>query len=250
MLHDNGVLSGTTNQNRCFTITVKVTDSNGCTGTVTCTFCIECQPITVMNPAITLGDRGRLFQRAVHRDRHPRHADVHHPRPAAGRSVVERLERRALRHSDRGGVFVIYVTAADTHGCFATGNRYTLTINPSIPSGPCPDPAITPPILPPTVAAVPYSQGLLATGGTPPYTFTVTQGPLPAGLSLVPPGPDTASVIGIPTVSGEMNVIITATDANGCTGKWHHPDIDSRALRLGARGSGRVLRRGGFHRAA
>ena len=53
-----------------------------------------------------------------------------------------------------------------------------------------------------------------ATGGTPGYTYTVTQGStLPAGLSLSTGG----ALSGTPTVAGSYNFTITATDSRGCT---------------------------------
>jgi hypothetical protein len=219
-LQSNGVLSGTTNQTGCFTITVKVTDSNGCSGTVTCTFCFGCQPISVINPAVTSGTEGVFFSQpftatgilglATFTTADPLPAGLS---PLGSNGVLSGTPTET-------GVFVIHVTATDTNGCSATGAPYTLTISaaPPPPPPPCPDIFVTPATLPPAVATVAYLQGLTATGGTAPYTFTVTGGALPNGLSLVPTGPATASITGIPTVSAEMNLTITASDANGCVG--------------------------------
>jgi Putative Ig domain len=46
----------------------------------------------------------------------------------------------------------------------------------------------TPTTLIPAVLGVPYSQALLATGGTPPYAWFLPSGALPAGLTLSPAG--------------------------------------------------------------
>lgn len=61
---------------------------------------------------------------------------------------------------------------------------------------------------------VPYSQSISATGGAAPYTFAVTAGALPDGLTLSPAG----LLSGTPTTSGTSTFTITATDDNGCTG--------------------------------
>lgn len=55
-----------------------------------------------------------------------------------------------------------------------------------------------------------------ATGGTAPYTFTVSAGTLPSGLTLTAAG----VLSGTPTASGTYNFTVTATDAGGnnCTG--------------------------------
>lgn len=66
--------------------------------------------------------------------------------------------------------------------------------------------------------AVPYSATVSATGGTAPYTFAVTAGTLPAGLTLISSGPSSALLSGTPTTTGTSVFTITATDANGCTG--------------------------------
>ena len=64
--------------------------------------------------------------------------------------------------------------------------------------------------LPAAITSVAYSQALSATGGTSPYTWTVTTGALPSGLSL-----STAGVIsGTPTVAvtATVNFTVTVTD--------------------------------------
>lgn len=61
---------------------------------------------------------------------------------------------------------------------------------------------------------VAYNQTLTATGGTAGYSFAVTAGALPNGLTLTTGG----VLSGNPTALGTANFAVTATDANGCTG--------------------------------
>lgn len=56
---------------------------------------------------------------------------------------------------------------------------------------------------------VAYSQTLASTGGVGPYTYAVTSGSLPAGLSLT-----SGVVSGTPTTTGTSNFTITVTDSN------------------------------------
>ncbi len=56
-----------------------------------------------------------------------------------------------------------------------------------------------------------YTNTLTAAGGTGPYSWTVTTGALPAGLTL---NPATGVISGTPTASGFSNFTVSATDAN------------------------------------
>ncbi|HEX8090770.1 MAG TPA: Ig domain-containing protein, partial [Blastocatellia bacterium] len=55
-----------------------------------------------------------------------------------------------------------------------------------------------------------YSQQLLGTGGTPPYTWSMANGTLPPGLSL---NADTGRISGKPTVPGSYAFIVRITDS-------------------------------------
>jgi hypothetical protein len=77
---------------------------------------------------------------------------------------------------------------------------------------------ISPPALAITVSAFPsgtqgtsYSKSLLATGGTTPYTWSISSGSLPAGLSLAA---STGLISGTPTANGTFNFTATVTDSS------------------------------------
>ena len=76
----------------------------------------------------------------------------------------------------------------------------------------CPTIALSPATLPNGTVAVAYSQTLVGSGGTAPYTFALTGGTLPAGLTLTSAG----VLAGTPTAAGTSSFTIRATDANGC----------------------------------
>jgi hypothetical protein len=59
-----------------------------------------------------------------------------------------------------------------------------------------------------------YAQTITATGGVAPYTFAVTSGSLPPGLTLASSG----ALSGTPSAAGTFAFTVTATDSNECTG--------------------------------
>ena len=75
----------------------------------------------------------------------------------------------------------------------------------------CPTIALGPTFLPNGIAGANYNQLITATGGSPPYEFTVT-GALPPGVKL-----STAGVLtGVPVITGEFSFTVKARDRNNC----------------------------------
>jgi len=70
--------------------------------------------------------------------------------------------------------------------------------------------AVTPP-LPSGDVAVGYNASLVATGGVPPYTWSVTSGQLPSGLKL---DPTTGAISGIPILTTTSNFAVEVEDSN------------------------------------
>ena len=61
---------------------------------------------------------------------------------------------------------------------------------------------------------VAYSSALVASGGTPPYTFVISSGSLPPGLTL---NPSTGAITGTPTTAGTYSYTAKVTDSLGAT---------------------------------
>ena len=76
------------------------------------------------------------------------------------------------------------------------------------------DPAIVTTGLPDAIAGEPYSQTVQATGGIVPYTWAITSGALPQGLSL---GRTTGAISGTPAAAGIAVFIVQVTDSRQTT---------------------------------
>jgi hypothetical protein len=61
---------------------------------------------------------------------------------------------------------------------------------------------------------VPYSAQINATGGEPAYTWSLSVGTLPSGVTL---NPNTGLISGTPTVGGTYNITVMVRDQGGRT---------------------------------
>jgi uncharacterized protein YhjY with autotransporter beta-barrel domain len=124
-----------------------------------------------------------------------------------------------------GGAFSFTLTATDSStgtGPFSIAAAYTVTID-------APALAVTPSSLPNATVAQAYNQTFGATGGVAPYTYAVTGGALPTGLTLSPAG----VLSGSPTQGGMFTFTVSATDASTGAG----PYTVSQAVTLTVSGS-------------
>ncbi|MFO1394416.1 MAG: putative Ig domain-containing protein [Steroidobacteraceae bacterium] len=207
-LATGGVLAGTPTVNGSFTFTVTATDSQGFSAARVYTLVIAVPTITV-NPTSPL-PAGRQF------------ASYSQTITASGGAVPYTFAVTAgalpagLSLTTGGalsgvptvsGSFSFTVTATDSQG-FKGTRAYTLTVA----AGPVI--ALSPASLPSGGQNLPYSQAVTASGGTAPYTYALTSGSLPAGMTISGSG----QLSGTPSVSGTFGFTVTATDAQGYIG--------------------------------
>ncbi|MFN2414319.1 MAG: kelch repeat-containing protein, partial [Pyrinomonadaceae bacterium] len=122
-------------------------------------------------------------------------------------------------------------TGAERAGTLTVAGR-TFTVNQAA----CPAITLSPAAPPGGAQGVAYSQTFTADGGTAPYTFAVTAGALPPGLSLSSSG----ALTGTPTSLGTYNFTVTATDSGGCAGaRAYTLFVDAGWAATGAMGTGR-----------
>jgi len=79
----------------------------------------------------------------------------------------------------------------------------------------CPTITLTPSTLPNGALGSAYSQTISASGGAPPYVFSVLAGTLPPGLLL---NSSSGGLTGVPTQAGSFTFTVRAADSLGCFG--------------------------------
>ena len=121
----------------------------------------------------------------------------------AGLTLVPATGLIAGRPSVAGTAsFTVQVSDAENPAATASANlSITVTVNPL---------TVTTAALPAATADVSYSAKLAVSGGIAPYTWSVTQGSLPAGLKL---DPSTGAISGKPTAPGTASFTVTVGDA-------------------------------------
>lgn len=210
-----GQISGTPSAAGTFTFTVTATDVNGCPGSRAYTIVITnpgC-PVIIVNPAtLPPGIIGTPYNQTV--------SATGGAAPYTYSISAGALPNGLTLNGTSGiisgtpttaGQSNFTVTATDANGC--QGSRPYSIVIPVVPI--CPFITVNPPTLPAGVIGTLYSQTITASGGTAPYTFAVTSGALPNGLTL---DPTTGIISGTPTTAGQFDFVITATDGNGCPG--------------------------------
>ncbi|MGA9750656.1 MAG: putative Ig domain-containing protein [Acidobacteriota bacterium] len=210
-LSPSGVLSGTPTASGTSNFTVTAADANGCTGKQQYILIINpsvCPPIVVNPATLPSGTVGGAYSQNISASGGTGVYSFEVTLGSLPAGLALSLTGTLSGVPTAAGTFSFTMTATDANGCKG-GGAYVLTI-----AAPCPTITLLPSSLPVGRVGVAYSQTMLASGGTGPYSFAVTSGGLPAGLTL-----SSAGVLsGTPTVSGTSSFTMTATDGNGCKG--------------------------------
>jgi hypothetical protein len=207
-LSTTGSISGTPTANGVSSFTVQLTDGGQRVATKTLSITISGQTLTITTPSLPNGSIGVAYSQtlAASGGTPPYTWAIASGSLPAGLSL--NVKSGTLSGTPSGApatfTFTVQVTDSTTGPAPLTAQKaFTLSITP-------PAPTITTLSLPNGSIGVAYAQTLQASGGTPPYTWSLASGSLPAGLTL---NPTTGSISGTPTAGGPFAITVMVTDS-------------------------------------
>jgi len=213
-LASNGNLTGTPTLPGNYGFTVRATDANGCTGERGYTLVVNSAPC----PSVTINNNSPLPAGRVGTSYSLAFTGTGGTTPYVF-SITAGVLPGGLTLSPGGtlsgtpmpaGNYNFNVRLTDAKGCMDEAN-YDLVIN----NPECPAVTINPATLPAGTIGAAYNQALTATGGSGSYSFSISAGTLPTGLSLASGG----ALGGTPTVAGNYSFTVRASLASGCAGE-------------------------------
>src|ERR1022692_1099033 len=200
-----GTLSGTPGTAGPSSFTVRVTDSTSATATAALSITINPPALGITTSSLPAGTIGVAYSQALGASggSPPYSWSVASGTLPAGLSLVAGGTISGTPGAAGASSFTVRVT--DSASASSTA-ALSITINPAALG-------ITTSSLPAGTVGVAYSQALVASGGSPPYSWAVASGTLPAGLSLAAGG----TLSGKPSTAGPSSFTVRVTDSTSAT---------------------------------
>jgi Putative Ig domain len=211
-LSSSGVISGTPTGNGTSTFTVKVTDSTTptvqtATQSLSITIAVAVTPVTITTTSIPSGQVGTAYSTALAASggTTPYSWSISSGSLPAGLTLSTASTISGTPTASGSFTFTVKVTDSTTPTAQTATQSLTLTISSAATTL-----QITTLSLPNGVQGTAYTTTLAATGGTTPYSWSISSGSLPAGLTLAAP---TGVISGTPTATGTSSFTVKVTDS-------------------------------------
>jgi len=215
-LSSSGLLSGSPAAGGAFNFAIKATDSSGgsgpFSGTMAYSMTVAAPTITVTPSTLASPTTGQAYSQTLTASGG---VGAYSYRVGAG-ALPTGLSLSAAGvlsgTPTAGGTFNVTIIATDSAtgaGPYSGTQSYALTVN-------APTITVTPTIAPNAVRGQVYSHTFSASGGVGTYSYGVSAGALPAGLTLSPAG----VLSGTPTQIGSFSFTVRATDSTTGAGPY------------------------------
>ena len=199
-----GAITGVPSASGPSSFTVKVTDTNGASGTAPLSITVKAKALIITTGPLSPMTMGQGFETMLTATNGsaPYSWSITSGLPPAGLGLVPATGKLAGAPTTAGaGSFTIRATDANQ----ATGEKtFTWTVNAA--------PSVTIASLADAVTGVNYSAALNASGGTEPLAWSIASGDLPTGLNL---DSSTGAISGSASDSGISSFTVKVADANG-----------------------------------
>ncbi|TDU67286.1 putative Ig domain-containing protein [Prosthecobacter fusiformis] len=205
----NGNISGTVSQAGAVSFVLRVTDFYGCIATQSYSYTPTCPTISLTPTSVPAGAVGTAYSQTLTASGGvgPYTYTISSGTLPAGLALNSSSGAITGTPTTSNGAGVGFVVrAADSRGCAGT-RAYTMKI--------CPVIALSPTTLAAATVGTSYSQTITASGGATAYTFSLSSGSLPTGLSL---NASTGVISGTPSNTTSASFVVSVSDANACIG--------------------------------
>jgi hypothetical protein len=199
-----GVLAGTPNTAGTFTFTATVTDSLGATASRPFTIVISAGLAISTPPTLPGGTVGAQYSIALDASGGTPPYTWTNPAGLLPGGLSLETGGRLTGIPNAAGSFSFTLAVSDSAGHAAT-EQMSVTVAAAL--------SITTSSLAGGTVGGAYAQSVAATGGTPPYTWSLHSGSLPGGLALAATG----SITGTATAAGTFSFVLVVTDSAGVT---------------------------------